>query len=295
VTCTPGRRWGEALAVFFCLSMLAAGCGSAGPSSPDRVAAPSSLSTGSASNPLNQESGSGEQPVAALPQQTIYNAKLLRDDRALDRGVLAYSPLRRLKTNTQVQFTVSVTDVGNGPQLVSISSVNQNGLVFYRKDVPTGAIVGVQMVACTNLKCRSESATRQPILQKNDQAEWLWQITAGAPGSAAIILRADTYDTGTNVVLREEIIQVKTTVIATSAYDQVQSHKRLSAVGKGVTNGLGMIFSIAGGIVAIGTIVGWGLVRMRKRSQKRKAAFFKSKTGDVTNGHPADRAGQPRG
>lgn len=260
---TPApRRWPVRVLAGAALIALASGCGSSG-------------------NP-------GSAPQSA---QQLYVARLSRDRQSLDRGVLAYSPIRKLATAATRQFRITVTDVGNGPQLTQVTSFDH--MTVYQQDVPAGGIVGVQLVACRDLMCHSESGLRQPVLEKGQSAQWLWEITGGTPGTALITLRADTYDAGTTQSLSEEIIRISLTVTATSAFDKQQARRRISsAVGDIETAG-----SVAAAIGAVGGIASWIL-----RRRKRKAA---APGGDVparpekpgrlpeTQALPAQSAGPP--
>jgi hypothetical protein len=195
-------------------------------------------------------------------QQQLYTATLLKDYESLDRGVLSYSPIGSLKTAATAQFEVTVTDTGKGPQLARLADFN--GMTVYQQDVPTGGIVGVQIVTCGNLTCASLSDPRQPVLVKGQQANWFWSITAGTPGPALITLRADTYDQGSTQTLKTEIINVKVNVIPTPAFNNQQTHKKIAGAAKSVTGDIETIGSVAGSIVAVGGIVGWLYVKRRK-------------------------------
>jgi hypothetical protein len=207
---------------------------------------------------------SGIATAGAAPQQTLYVARLLADRRALDRGVLSYSRIGSLATATTASFEVTVIDVGNGPQLAQVTEFN--GMDVYQQDVPTGGIVGVQIVNCANLTCTSESNLMQPVLEKGQQADWLWTITAGTPGPALITLRADTYDQGSTQTLSEEVINVNVKVFSTSAFNQQQSHKKIVAVAKNVYGGIEVAGVVAGAVLAVGGIVGWIIMMARKRN-----------------------------
>ena len=98
-------------------------------------------------------------------------------------------------------------------------------MIVASDDVPTGGIVGIQIATCFNLTCDSMSSPKQPVLQQGMQATWLWQITAGTPGPAQIMLRVDTYDQGSGQTLAEEFVSVNGSVAATAAFKQQQTHK----------------------------------------------------------------------
>ena len=240
----PRRRLAAAL-VGILFSVLAAGCSSTSSSS-------SASGTSSA--------GSAESP------QQIYEAKLLKDYRSLDRGVLSYSRIGSLDTAATTQFDVVVTDVGRGPQEIQLTDFN--GMTVYQQDVPTGGDVAVRMVACENLTCDSESGNPQPVLYKAKPGEWFWRITAGAPGPALITLRADTYDLGSTESLSEEIINVDVNIVPTPSSIAEKHHQKIAAAARSVVGGIETIGSVAGAVVAVGGIVGFIAVQGRKRKAK---------------------------
>ena len=184
---------------------------------------------------------------------------------ALDRGVLAYSPIRSLKTGASTTFDVAITDVGRGAQETTVTQVGSK--VVYQQDVPTGGIVGIQIVRCQNLTCNGESSPTQPILSPGDKARWWWQITGGTPGPAEISLRVDTYDQGSRQTLSEEIVPIFAKVAPTAAWLQQQKHKKISNATKSGVNLVVTIGSVAVAIAAVGTVVGWVVNRARKRKR----------------------------
>ncbi len=222
----------------------------------------------------NSSAGSSGTGAEAQSQQQLYVAKLTRDRQSLDRGILSYSHLGALNTAATTQFEVTVTDVGTGPQQVQLTAFN--GMSVFQQDVPAGGIVGVQIVRCGNLTCSSESGQTQPVLARGQQAQWWWNVAAGAPGPALITLRADTYDQGSTQSLSEEIINVGVNVVATSAYHQQQSHQEIAATTKSVLGDIDTIGSIAAAIGAVGAIVGW-IVMMRRK--KKPADHSQSAAG----------------
>jgi len=215
-------------------------------------------------------------PSPSLSPQDLYAAMLLKDDKSLDRGMLEYSQIPDLNTETSTQFRVVVVDVGRGPQKEQLFDANTRAMgikgrwVIIRQDVPTGGIVGVQIVGCENLKCESESSLRQPVLRRGQLAIWYWRITAGTPGLAVITLRADTYDQGSAQTLSEEIVQVPLAVESTSAFEQQQiAGATKSTVGDIVTIG-----SAATAIAAVG-----GMVAGFSQSGGSAAASMSAKPG----------------
>lgn len=209
----------------------------------------------------------GGPPPTTTPapsEQDIYVAKLLKDHQSLDRGALAYSQVSGLNTAQSIQFEVVVTDVGRGRQQIQVTKFN--GMSVDQQNVPTGGIVGVQIASCENLTCQSESTIRQPVLQRGDEARWYWKITAGTPGPAKITLRADTYDQDSNQSLSEEIVEIKTKVLPTAAFNQNQNHKKITSAAKNVVTDIETAGSVATAILAIGGVAGWLAHKRRKAS-----------------------------
>jgi hypothetical protein len=248
--------------------MLAAGCGSSSNSSGTGVRTnnPTSSTSGSQStgNPTSSASPGGSESG-----QQLFKTRLTDDRNALDRGVLSYSPLGRPKTGATVQFEVSVTDTGKGPQVIRLTSFD--GMTVDQQDVPTGGVVGVQIVTCDDLTCDSVSDLRQPVLAKGQQASWLWNITAGTPGPALIMLRADTYDENSGLTLSTEYVTINASVVATSAYTAQQHHRKILGIATSVTGAIVTIGSVAGAIVAVGGIVGWAINRRQSNRRKSRA------------------------
>lgn len=218
-------------------------------------------------------------PEAAQPasRQSIYTATLQHDKESLDRGVLTYSPINRLKTATSKTFKVVVTDVGRGPQQITLHTAS--GMIVYQQDVPTGASVGVEIVNCGDLICKAESSDRQLILQPGEAADWFWLITAGQPGPAEITLRVDTYDQGSQQILTERVINISGSVLTTAAFQRQQSNRVIATVahnGISVTETIG---TLAGSLTAIAGALG-GIIVWRRRRKR-------------TTGQPPDEHGQP--
>lgn len=214
---------------------------------------------------------------ASVSQQALYTAGLLHDYQSLDRGVLSYTKVQSLKTAATLLFKITVTDAGRGKQLAPLTQFD--GMTIYPADVPTGGIVGVQIVTCQNLTCQSLSDLQQPVLSKGDQADWYWNITAGTPGHAAITLRADTYDQGSTQTLHSEIININVNVVSTSAFDSQQTREKIANATKGIAGDIETIGAIATAIVAVGGIVGWIVMQKRKRRSSSDATSDKPSSG----------------
>ena len=136
-------------------------------------------------------------PVAS---KQLHTAKTTGDVTSLDRGILAYSPLGTLRVGTAVKFTVTVYDIGRGPQLTS-APIMYHGQTVDPYDVPTSAEVAVQVICTGSLTCQSQTAqTGQPVNPKQE-GNWVWSVTASDPGTAVIGIVAVTYQNDSNTFL----------------------------------------------------------------------------------------------
>lgn len=219
---------------------------------------------------------------AAPSAQSLYATKLRQDYQSLDRGVLTYTPIGHLKTGATTLFEVMVTDVGRGTQRLHVTQ--SGGWAVYQKDVPAGGIVGVQIVNCENLICQSESSVVQPVLFRGLSDYWSWVITPVKPGLAAITLRADTYDQGSDQTLSEEIIRVNGMVEPTAPYVNHQHHEEVANTAKSVVGDIITIGSVATALLAIGGIVGWIFTRRRRHGNSDSQSAAPS-TGNSEGGH----------
>lgn len=206
--------------------------------------------------------------------QVFVVTRLRQDYSALDRGVLAYTPIKTLETGQSTSLYAFVTDIGKRApkQTASVSEVSkESGLTVYPYDVPTGGIVSLH-VTCSNLQCQEMTAARQAVVIVGQPVEWVWFVTASSPGPAMITLAADTYDQLTDTVLREETVQISVIVQATAAYKHRRAAAATPATGSGGGgNGgvvLGGIFAIIA--AAVGAII--TRVQFGKRKKRRHEA-----------------------
>jgi hypothetical protein len=65
--------------------------------------------------------------------------------------------------------------------------------------------------------------------------------------------------------LQEEIVYVHGWVYATSAFNQQQTHQKIANVTKTGVNLVETIGAVAGAIVAVGGLIGWLIMKARKR------------------------------
>jgi Superinfection immunity protein len=150
---------------------------------------------------------------AASPGQAgaqISTMSLIRKHPAPDRGVMTYSKLTVMQARQAASFEVEVTDVGRGPERSAAVRVPRARVVA-PQDVPTGGIVSVQIVCSNGLTCTSRSSVRQVIASQGRSGVWRWNVAAGSPGAAWILLVATSYRRGSNAVLdrTSEFVHVK--------------------------------------------------------------------------------------
>jgi hypothetical protein len=207
-------------------------------------------------------------PAGTGPGQDIYKARLRGDEQSLDRGVLTYSPMTGLKAAAVTQFKVVVTDIGRGAQRTKLAK--SNGMDVYQQDVPTGGAVSVQIVGCEDITCQQESALKQLVLTPGSYATWDWQITAGKPGLAKLIVRLDTYDRNSGQTLHEEMFPINVQVIPTAALRYQQRRTAIISVVKAISQDVVTIGSMATAILAVGGVMGWVMASRRNRSNSNR-------------------------
>jgi Superinfection immunity protein len=170
---------------------------------------------------LSAACSSAAPPRAAsdLPSnQQIFTMQLLKDDRALDRGVLSYSDVTTMPVRQTTTFYVHVTDVGKGQQTTAFVR-ESNGLLMARQDVPTGGIVSVQGTCSGNLACTPQPfSARRLIPATGRSASWQWQVTANSPGDARMLLIATTYAANSDIPLNQTAVPVDIKVRPTAVY-----------------------------------------------------------------------------
>jgi hypothetical protein len=219
-------------------------------------------------------------PAGTGPGQDIYRARLHGDEQSLDRGVLTYSPMASLETAAITQFKVVVTDVGRGPQRTKLAK--SNGMDVYQQDVPTGGAVSVQIVGRENLTCQQESSLKQVVLTPGSYATWNWQVNAGKPGLAKLIVRLDTYDRNSSQTLHEEMFPINVQVIPTAAFRYQQRRTAIASVVKAISKDVVTIGSMATAILAVGGVMGWVMASRRNRGKSKRG-------GKGNRGRPAAR------
>lgn len=85
----------------------------------------------------------------------------------------AYDDLRRMHLEAGQQTPFHITVSGGWR-----NSTNARG----HSSVDVGAIVGVRLRCHGDAVYRSDSSLRQPVLAKEDRAQWIWWITPGTAG-----------------------------------------------------------------------------------------------------------------
>jgi hypothetical protein len=213
------------------------------------------------------------------PGQDIYTARLRQDEQSLDRGVLTYSPIGTIKTTVTTQFEVVVTDVGRGLQRVSLTK--SNGMAVCQQDVPTKGVIGAQIVGGENLTWRQQSSSRQLVLERGDSATWVWEVTAGAPGPAKLMLRLDTYDRGSGQTLHEEMLRVDGEVVPSAAYKHQERLKKISSIVKSAVGDIVAVGSVATAILAVGGVAGW--IAANKRNLGKNGKSGTGRRGQLTH------------
>lgn len=143
--------------------------------------------------------------------------RLIRDDPALDRGVLTYSKLTTVQARQTTSFEVEVTDVGRGPERSTFARVSGSRFVA-PQDVPTDGIVSVQSFCSNGLTCTPMSSARQAIAGPGRSATWRWDVAARSPGEARILLVATSYRRRSKIVLDQTSDVVRVRIQATPLY-----------------------------------------------------------------------------
>jgi Superinfection immunity protein len=201
-------------------------------------------------------SAAAPRAASALPSsQQIFTMKLLKDDLALDRGVLTYTDLTAMPVRQTTTFWVHVTDVGKG-RGDSAFVRESNGWLVARQDVPTGGIVSVQGTCSGNLTCAPQSySPRQPVLTTGRWATWQWQVTANSPGDARILLTATTYAGNSDIPLNETPVAVEIKVRSTPVYTMEHA----------VDTAKTAILSLSSAVVVVAGALGAVLALRRKK------------------------------
>lgn len=173
------------------IGALTAACSSSGaPPPPPAAAAP--VAVVPATNPATQA------PPTADKQ--LQSTKTVGADSALDRGILTYTPLTTLAIDTPVEFSITVIDVGRGPQLTS-APTKYHGQAVDPYDIPTSAGVEVQIVCSSDLRCQDQTSQDSQFVNPQRAGYWRWSVTAQNPGTAFIGIIAVTYEEGSGAFI----------------------------------------------------------------------------------------------
>ena len=217
------------------------------------VAAMLAAACGAASHATSPGTGSGRQTSTM---------RLIKDDRALDRGVLTYSKLTTLQVQQTTSFDVKVTDVGKGPERSAFARESRGRFVA-PQDVPTGGIVSVQGICSWGLACTPlSSSTRQAIARPGQSATWRWEVAARSPGEARILVIATTYGRRSKIVLNETSVMVGVNVQSTPLY----------VLETGFDSKKGTILFLASGMLVVAGALGGVLALLRKKGRGSAAA-----------------------
>jgi T4 superinfection immunity protein len=191
---------------------------------------------------------------------------LLKDDLALDRGVLTYTELTEMNVRQAISFEVRVTDVGKGAAHGAYVR-EANGNFVDPQDVPTGALVNVTASCSGNVTCTPVGLQAAQAIYKDGQsAYWQWQVNAVSPGTSQIFLTATTYDTDTDVVLNETPVTVDIAVNRTFSYSVDNDFDKAKT----------LILSVASGVAVVAGAIGTVLALRGKKKRKKSKAMKKA-------------------
>ncbi len=198
---------------------------------------------------------------------------LLKDDLALDRGVLTYTELTEMNVRQSASFEVDVTDVGKGAAHGGYVR-EADGKFVDPQDVPTGALVNVTASCSGNVTCTPVGLqAAQAIYMDGQSVYWRWQVNASAPGTSQIFLTATTYDTNTNIVLNETPVTVDVAVNRTFSY----------SVDNDFDSTKTLILSLASGVAVVAGAIGAVLALRRKKKTKKSKAMKKAAAASGTS------------
>ena len=155
----------------------------------------SSSSTGSAAPPAVAPATNPGIPAAPIADQQLHSTKTTANYNTLDRGILAYTPLKILHTGVAVGFSITVIDIGRGSQLTSIPTI-YHGDAVDPYDIPTTAEVAVQIICTSNLICQNLTSQDSQFVSLQHEGNWSWWLTGQNPGAALIGIVAVTYKEG---------------------------------------------------------------------------------------------------
>lgn len=177
------------------IGLITSACGSSSAPPPPPVVVPA---TNPGALPPTNPGSSSASPTPIAGQQ-LHSAKMADDYRALDRGILTYSPLKTLHTGVLVELNVTVIDIGRGPQLTSAPTM-YHGEAVDPYDIPTSAEVVVQLICTSDLICQGQPQSSQ-FVSVQHEGHWIWRLIAPNPGTALIGIMAVTYEKGSHTFL----------------------------------------------------------------------------------------------
>lgn len=245
----PGTSARSALVLrFVLLLMLAAGCGT----------------------------GSGGTGGSEASPQHVYVQALDKARKSLFQGDLAYDDPRRMHLEAGQQTPFHITVSGGWR-----NSTNAHG----HSSVDVGAIVSVRLRCHGDAVCSSDSSVRQPVLTKEDRAQWIWWITPRTAGPLPLSITVTTYLQNSDTVLRE-------TTIPLEARAKAEPRGFFTVVWDWLRTGWGVFVGFTTGVGAVwGT---WSLITGAVRRLRRSQAS----ADDSPEPHPEDTpppVGEPRG
>jgi hypothetical protein len=136
-------------------------------------------------------------PAAPIAGQQLHSTRTAKNYSALDRGILIYTPLKTLQTGVPVELSITVIDIGRGPQLTSAPTI-YHGEAVDPYDIATSAEVAVQIICTSDLICQSQTRQDSQFVSLQHEGGWVWRLTAQNPGTALIGIMAVTYERGSD-------------------------------------------------------------------------------------------------
>lgn len=213
----------------------------------------------------------------------------------MDKGVLTYRALPRLKTDESTTLTASVTDLGKHPDGgISAQAYSEDtGLMVYSGNVPTGGIVSLHLT-CTNVYCQALSSASQAIAGTGTVRSWSWNLTPLRSGPTSVIITASTYDGISSIVLNQEIISVSVRVEKGPWWAAFDGWWHAMITFTATTAGL--ITTVGGAMAVIAGGAGWVRRRRIRKAQtqpeRNTLPEVEVSIGQETPPDPEDKAWQ---
>lgn len=143
-----------------------------------------------------------------------------QSQQALDRGALSYTDLTTLNPDAQVEFEVTVTDLGKLPTDPATPS---GGTVGTPGNVPTGSDLTVTLDCAQPLTCKPQDSSRKTIVGQGNAGIWSFSVHADQVGDAHLHIAVETYLGNSDTVLSTVPIDLDVTVRRTWQYTLSQA------------------------------------------------------------------------